>query len=94
MSKNRPNKKMKRTRSKSVTRSNHRAIAVVLARTGQTIAELAQGAAAWWKKNHGRRIKAGHVKEVITAFLRGKLHPPTWLTRFIERGIPEQQPAT
>lgn len=56
-------------------------------RSRTKIERIIRDAATWWRKQHGRRIKAGAVKEAIRALKRGKLHPPEWLTRFVQERL-------
>jgi len=50
------------------------------------IDKIAKAAARWWMTAHGRRIKAGAVKEVIRSWERGRFRPPAWLTEYARRG--------
>jgi hypothetical protein len=83
-------KRSRVTRSRTPAPGRKQGLALIkktISELGLDIATFARNAKKWWWENHGRFIKAGHVKEVIHAFLRDTLKPPTWLTRYIERGL-------
>lgn len=50
------------------------------------IDRIVRAAAQWWLTSHGRRIKAGAVKEAIRAWKRGRFTPPAWLSEYATRG--------
>ncbi len=88
MPKNRTKNTAKRAgKQPSGKREGHGTINRALNQLNCDIAHLAKTAVDWWKLQHGRRIKAGAIKEVIHAFRRKVFRPPAWLTDYVQKNV-------
>ena len=75
-----------RVSKKNGKSSGVNAIRDLMRATRKKIDKIARAAALWSLNMYGRRIKSGAVKEVIRAWNRGRLKPPTWLIDYANRG--------